>query len=102
MSVLTVHRAKGLEFPVVYLSGLAEGRFPARARRERLALPDALRRQAVVEEAPYAEERRLCYVGMTRARDELVLSYAVEGGTSGRRRRPSPFIAEALDRPAPS
>ena len=101
VAVLTVHKAKGLEFPVVYLSGLVEGRFPARARRERVPLPASLRRQATVEEAPFAEERRLCYVGMTRARDELILSYAEEGGSGGRRRRPSPFIAEALDRPPP-
>jgi len=101
VAVLTVHKAKGLEFPVVHLCGLAEGRFPARARRERLPLPASLRREATVEEAPFAEERRLCYVGMTRARDELILSFAVEGGSGGRRRRPSPFIAEALDRLPP-
>jgi DNA helicase-2/ATP-dependent DNA helicase PcrA len=101
VSVLTVHRAKGLEFPIVHLCGLVEGRFPARSRRERFALPDALRRTSGVEEAPYAEERRLCYVGMTRARDELILSYAAERAGGGRRLRPSPFILEALDRPLP-
>jgi len=102
VAVLTVHKAKGLEFPIVYLSGLAEGRFPARARRERLPLPASLRRVATVEGAPFAEERRLCYVGMTRARDELILSFAAEAGSGGRRRRPSPFIAEALDRLPPA
>ncbi len=101
VAVLTVHKAKGLEFPVVYLSGLAEGRFPARTRRERFPLPASLRRETTTEEAPFAEERRLCYVGMTRARDELILSFAAEGGSGGRRRRPSPFIAEALDRLPP-
>ena len=99
VSVLTVHRAKGLEFPIVYVVGLAEGRFPARDRRERLALPDALRaRPADAAEAPWAEERRLFYVAMTRARDELVLTHAAESA-SGRRRRPSPFVLEALDQP---
>ena len=100
VSVLTVHRAKGLEFPVVYLVGLADGRFPARDRRERLPLPEALRqaRPELVGEAPWAEERRLCYVAMTRARDELILSHAVTSAT-GRRRRPSPFVAEILDEP---
>jgi DNA helicase II / ATP-dependent DNA helicase PcrA len=101
VAILTVHKAKGLEFPVVYLSGLVEGRFPSRTRRERLPLPAALRRVPMAEEAPWAEERRLCYVGMTRARDELILSYATERASGGRRRRPSPFIAEALDRLPP-
>jgi DNA helicase-2/ATP-dependent DNA helicase PcrA len=45
-----------------------------------------------------AEERRLAYVAMTRARDELILSWAEQPGNGGRARRPSPFIAEALDR----
>ena len=99
--VLTVHKAKGLEFPIVFLLGMAEGRFPARGRRDRLALPDALLSTVASEEAPWAEERRLCYVAMTRARDELVLSYAAETAAGARRRRPSPFLAEALDRPAP-
>ncbi len=99
VSVLTVHKAKGLEFPVVFLVGLAEGRFPVRGRRDRLPLPDALRRTVPLEdEAPWSEERRLCYVAMTRARDELILSSASES-SSGRRRRPSPFVAEALDQP---
>ena len=104
VSVLTVHKANGLEFPVVFLVGLVDGRFPARGRREPLALPDALCRDRRVpdtqDEAPYAEERRLCYVAMTRAREELVLSYAEEPA-AGRPRRASPFIAEALDAPLP-
>ncbi len=97
VSVLTAHKAKGLEFRVVFLAGLVEGRFPMRGRPDRLALPDPLRSGHATEEAPWAEERRLCFVAMTRARDELVLSHAVESAT-GRIRRPSPFIAEALDR----
>ncbi len=99
VSVLTVHKAKGLEFKVVFLPGLVDGRFPMRGRPDRLALPSALRTGGTQEEAPFAEERRLCFVAMTRARDELILSHAVESA-SARTRRPSPFIAEALDRPA--
>ncbi len=120
VSVLTVHRAKGLEFPVVYLVGLVDGKFPGRGRRDPLALPAALRRDGRGRtigadpsendvtadggddpddaDAGVAEERRLFYVAMTRARDELVLTHAADYG--GRRtRRVSPFVAEALDLP---
>jgi ATP-dependent DNA helicase UvrD/PcrA len=103
VAVLTIHKAKGLEFPVVFLVGLADGQFPGRGRREQLALPEALCRErveAAIDEPQFAEERRLCYVAMTRARDQLFLSYAANG--AGRRTRlPSLFLAEVLDRPAP-
>jgi DNA helicase-2/ATP-dependent DNA helicase PcrA len=100
VAVLTVHKSKGLEFPVVFMIGLVDGRFPARTRREPLALATEL----VTEELPEGnahlqEERRLFYVGMTRARDELILTHAVDYG--GRRaRRVSQFVLEALDLPA--
>ena len=100
VSVLTVHKAKGLEFPVVYMTGLIDGRFPARTRREPLALPTELVHETLPEgDAHVQEERRLFYVGMTRARDELILSHASDYG--GRRaRRVSQFVLEALDLPA--
>ncbi len=100
VSVLTVHKAKGLEFRVVFVAGLVDGRFPLRARPEGIALPRALRR-ADEEDAPWAEERRLAYVACTRARDELVMTHAVRQTPGGRARRPSQFLTEALDR-APS
>ncbi len=101
VSVLTVHQAKGLEFATVFVVGMAEGRFPLHARREALALPAALTGRPPTDsaEAQRAEERRLFYVAMTRARDELILSYAAQGARGGRRRRPSEFLAEALGRP---
>ncbi len=97
VSVLTVHKAKGLEFRVVFVAGLADGRFPVRARREALSLPEGLDASSDGDDGgSLAEERRLCYVAMTRARDELVLTSAAD--TGGRRlRRVSPFVAEALD-----
>lgn len=101
VSVLTVHQAKGLEFRVVHVVGMAEGRFPVRGGRGSLQLPEALTSRAsdARDEADHAEERRLFYVALTRARDELVLSHAASGGAGGRRRRPSPFLAEALGFP---
>ena len=98
VSVLTVHRAKGLEFPVVFLTGLTEGRFPARARPTFMDVPwSAVRGVPSTETERLDEERRLCFVAMTRARDELWLSHHVAGPDGRGRRRPSPFIAEALD-----
>ena len=62
VQLMTVHSAKGLEFPVVFLVGLEEDLFPSRQSKDEPHLLD--------------EERRLCYVGMTRAMQSLTLSYA--------------------------
>jgi len=69
--VLTIHKAKGLEFPVVFLVNLVQEKFPLRRRRDPLELPVGLMKD-VVPTGDYhlQEERRLFYVGMTRARRE--------------------------------
>jgi len=92
--MMTLHSAKGLEFPVVILAGLEEGLFPHSRSSEDL------------EELE--EERRLCYVGMTRARSKLVLTGAARRRIFGEYQpsRPSRFIeevpAELIDRIAAS
>ena len=72
--VLTVHRAKGLEFDTVFICGLVDGRFPVRSRPPVLSLPDELLGNADEQDQALAEERRLFYVALTRARDEVVLT----------------------------
>ncbi len=79
---------------------MVAGRFPSGGRADPLALPAGLGRGTPpTAEMSLAEERRLGYVAMTRARDELVLSHAADYGGS-RARRVSPFVLEALDLPA--
>ncbi|HEV8252383.1 MAG TPA: ATP-dependent DNA helicase [Candidatus Limnocylindria bacterium] len=97
--VLTYHRAKGLEFPTVIMLGLVDDRFPTRSRGDLLPFPAELVREALPEgDHHLAEERRLFYVGMTRAKEELVLTWARDyGGRSARRM--SQFVLEALDLP---
>jgi DNA helicase-2/ATP-dependent DNA helicase PcrA len=100
--VLTVHKAKGLEFPHVFLVGCAESKFPLQRRSDPLSLPEALVKEELAGGASghLLEERRLFYVAMTRARDELVLTSAGDYGTA-RARKVSRFVVEALDLPSP-
>jgi DNA helicase-2/ATP-dependent DNA helicase PcrA len=97
--VLTYHRAKGLEFPTVIMLGLVDDRFPTRSRGDLLPFPTELIRETPPEgDHHLSEERRLFYVGMTRAKEELVLSWARDyGGRTARRM--SQFVLEALDLP---
>jgi DNA helicase-2/ATP-dependent DNA helicase PcrA len=96
VNVLTIHKAKGLEFPVVFLVSLVKGKFPWPKRGQMIAFPEELIKDIIPEgDFHIQEERRLFYVGMTRAKKELYLTSAVDYGTS-RPREISPFIFEAL------
>ncbi|QVQ50391.1 UvrD-helicase domain-containing protein [Spiractinospora alimapuensis] len=88
ISLLTLHAAKGLEFPVVFVVGCEDGLLPLRWPGTE---PD---------EASIAEERRLCFVGMTRAQDHLYLTHARRRSRMGRveERRVSPFLDDLGDR----
>ena len=82
ITLMTLHNAKGLEFPIVFMVGMEEGLFP--------------HARSMMKPAELEEERRLCYVGMTRARKRLYLTYAsarmIYGATSAN--SPSRFLAD--------
>lgn len=82
VTLMTLHSAKGLEFPVVFMVGMEESLFP--------------HSRALYDQSEMEEERRLCYVGMTRAREELYMIYAsmrmLYGGVQ--HNPPSRFLAE--------
>jgi DNA helicase II / ATP-dependent DNA helicase PcrA len=84
VTLMTMHNAKGLEFPVVFLAGMEQGLFP---HSRSLNSPEMLE-----------EERRLCYVGMTRAQKRLILTWARYrrrfGGGDQERSVPSGFLKE--------
>jgi DNA helicase-2/ATP-dependent DNA helicase PcrA len=82
VSLMTLHSSKGLEFPVVFLVGMEQGLFPSY--------------RSLDDPAALEEERRLCYVGITRAQDQLFISHARERRLYGNREPaiPSQFLAE--------
>ncbi|MES2201793.1 MAG: ATP-dependent DNA helicase [candidate division FCPU426 bacterium] len=97
VSVSTVHMAKGLEWPVVFVVGLEDQHFPTSRRGSGLNLPASLGPQIHDERAHHiAEERRLYYVAITRAQQELRLSYARDHGGKKLWKR-SPFLQETLN-----
>ena len=81
LRLTTIHQAKGLEFPIVFVIGLADGLFPL---------------QRTIDDGDLEEERRLFYVAATRAMDELYLSYPMlnQKGNSVLRMNPSRFVQE--------
>ncbi|MBI5183634.1 MAG: ATP-dependent helicase [Nitrospinae bacterium] len=99
VNVLTVHKAKGLEFPVVFMVSLLAQRFPSRHRNEPIPLPIALIKDILPSgDFHLQEERRLFYVAMTRAMKELYLTSGVDYGGL-RKRKVSQFVLEAMDLP---
>lgn len=78
VSLMTLHSSKGLEFPVVFLVGLEQGLFP--------------NFRSLEDPAATEEERRLCYVGITRAKERLFISYARERRLYGHREPASPSL----------
>jgi DNA helicase-2/ATP-dependent DNA helicase PcrA len=95
VQLMTVHSAKGLEFPHVFILRLAKGDFPSGSRKPVFEFPAELMK----EERPQGdfqiqEERRLFYVALTRARQNLTLSAVIN-----KRKKPSPFLDDFLMEP---
>jgi len=89
---MTVHAAKGLEFPYVFLISMVRNRFPTMKRKEPIPFPDSLMKERLPEgDFHREEERRLCYVAMTRAQKGLYTS-SINTRTS----KPSVFIKEVF------
>jgi DNA helicase-2/ATP-dependent DNA helicase PcrA len=102
VNILTVHSAKGLEFPVVFMCNLVSNRFPTRNMSDRIPIPDELIKESISEDLDsrqehIQEERRLFYVGSTRAQEKLYLTAAHYYGDAKRRKKPSIFLYEILD-----
>lgn len=96
VAVSTIHSAKGLEFRAVFIVGLAHNKFPSIDRRDAFGVPTGLVRASVAAETAFLEEeRRLLYVAMTRAREQLICSYSTKyaGPKSW---KPSRFLREVF------
>lgn len=97
VNILTLHAAKGLEFPIVFLINLSHGRFPTYEKREPIPIPQELIKELLPEgDFHLQEERRLFYVGLTRAKDKAYLSASMYYAEGKRERKISPFVIETL------
>ncbi len=94
VQIMTIHQAKGLEFPLVVLGAAMEGRLPTRQRKDRYEIPSHLRASKLsnMEEIHIEDERRLFYVAATRAKDLLIVATADVVNKRGG--GPSRFVSE--------
>jgi len=94
--ILTFHAAKGLEFKIVFMPALTSDYIPSRDKTEILEIPEEFIHEILLpNDYHLQEERRLFYVGITRAKKKLFLTYALDYGGK-RAKKPSPFLYEAL------
>jgi DNA helicase-2/ATP-dependent DNA helicase PcrA len=105
VQILTAHKSKGKEFPVVFVVELAPKRFPLTYREKTFVVPADLARGLKTGDDEKAlflqEERRLLYVAMTRAEERLYLTYAKWYGENKRETKPSPFLEDLAFRTNP-
>ena len=95
VQVMTAHKSKGLEFGYVFVVSVASGRFPNQNRKDRFEIPSPLIKEMTTSvDEHLAEERRLFYVALTRAKKGLFVSYAKRYGAGKQEKKPSIFLAE--------
>ena len=95
VQILTIHAAKGLEFPVVFIPSLVKQRFPGAHKSDPIEIPDNLVSEQIPEgDAHLREERRLFYVACTRAKNKLFLTYS-QFYQGPKKWKASPFVEEA-------
>jgi DNA helicase-2/ATP-dependent DNA helicase PcrA len=105
VQILTIHKSKGKEFPIVFVVDLATNRFPLKYREKPFYVPSDLARGLKADGEEKAlflqEERRLLYVAMTRAEERLYLTYSKWYGENKKETKASPFLEELSFRTNP-
>ncbi|MGA9139092.1 MAG: UvrD-helicase domain-containing protein [Methanocella sp.] len=98
VKIMTVHQSKGKEFPVVFIADMATNKFPLRYQSKDFYVPNDLSRGIKTDDDEKAlyqqEERRLCYVAMTRAEQKLYFTLAEKYGDNKNKTKPSMFLVE--------
>ncbi len=100
IQVSTIHKSKGLEFKVVFLADVASRKVPIKFTSDEYYIPNDLSRGIPPQEEPKVEhrneERRVLYVGMTRAIDSLYITYPTQYATNTRTNKASPFLDKLM------
>lgn len=98
VQIMTIHTAKGKEFPVVFIPDLVKGKLPTNNMKDKFIIPkelsDGIKVDLDDKEIHVQEERRLFYVALTRAEKKLYLTYAVRYGDNKRDSKVSPYLEE--------
>lgn len=98
VNVMTIHKSKGKEFDVVFVTGLYDDSLPGKYKADKFEIPlELLQGKGRVRDTKKAhilEQRHLSYVAMTRARDKLYLTYPKQAGDSKKERAPSVFLVD--------
>lgn len=96
VQILTIHSSKGLEFPTVFIVNMVNQRFPSSPKKDPIPIPDLLSQEPVLPQHHIQEERRLLYVALTRAKQNVLMSYS-DTYEGKKKWKPSVFLTEIHD-----